>query len=289
MPRSLGTTISPHTRLLAVLGHPVGHSLSPAIHNAALRSQGVDAVYLAFDVEPADLAAALDGLRAVGFWGANVTVPHKERAAELVDSLDPLASRVGAINTIANQEGRMRGYNTDIAGFAAALEVVRPAGATGARCLVAGAGGAARAVVAALTSGGAADVQIFNRTTSRAEQLCRLAEGWGGAPCKVVQAGDLPQIAAQADVIVNATSVGLGSLVKESPIPVDILDSHHIVLDLVYGPERTELVRGALRQGAVAVDGREMLVMQAASSYQLWTGIDAPIDVMRANVEKVGR
>ena len=289
MPRSVGTTISAHTRLLAVLGHPVSHSLSPAIHNAALRSQGVDAVYLAFDVEPAALAQALDGLRAVRFWGANVTVPHKERAAELVDSLDPLALRVGAINTIVHQDGHIRGYNTDIAGFGAALETVRSGGAAGSRCLVMGAGGAARAVVAALTSGGAADVRIFNRTTGRAEQLCRLTERWGGAQCEVAEAGDLSQIAAQVDVIVNATSVGLGSSVKESPIPVDILDSHHIVVDLVYGPKQTELVRGALSRGATALDGREMLVMQAASSYRLWTGRDAPIDVMRANVGKAGR
>ena len=289
MSSSGGLTISAQTRMLAVLGHPVGHSLSPAMHNAALQAQGVDAVYLAFDVEPADLPAALDGLRSLGFWGANVTLPHKERAAELVDSLDPLAARVGAVNTIVNTKGLLIGHNTDVSGFSAALETVRPEGAAGARCLVAGAGGAARAVLAALTAGGAADVRLFNRTTARAESLCRSAREWGGGPCNVVDAAGLAQAAVEADIIVNATSVGLGVSVKESAIPVDILDSHHVVVDLVYGPRPTLLVTEAIARGAAAVDGMEMLLSQAANSYRLWTEKEAPVDVMRASVGRAGR
>jgi shikimate dehydrogenase len=289
MSRSGGLTISAQTRMLAVLGHPIGHSLSPVIHNAALQSQGVDAVYLAFDVEPKDLPLALGGLRSLGFWGANVTLPHKERAAELMDTLDPLAARVGAINTIINQNGLLIGHNTDISGFTTALKTVRLAGAAGARCLVLGAGGAARAVLVALTDGGAADIRVFNRTTARAESLCESAREWGGGSCSVVDSAGLARAAVEADVIVNATSVGLGDSVKDSAIPVDILDCHHMVVDLVYGLQPTLLVTEAIARGAVAVGGMEMLLSQAASSYRLWTGKEAPVDVMRASVGQAGR
>ena len=126
-----GIDITARTRLLAILGHPVGHSLSPVMHNAALRDRGIDAVYLAFDVEPDDLALALGGLKTLGFVGANVTVPHKETAARLMDALDPLAARVGAVNTVVNKKGLLIGHNTDVTGFASALESVRARGRRG--------------------------------------------------------------------------------------------------------------------------------------------------------------
>lgn len=282
--------ISSKTRLLAVIGHPVSHSLSPLIHNAALASQGVAAVYVAFDVVPDELQTALLGLRAVGFWGANVTIPHKERAAGLVDKLDPAAATVGAVNTIVNRSGVLEGYNSDIAGFAKAVTSVRPSGVAGSRCLVLGAGGAARAVVAALLAGGAGEVFVHNRTRLRAERLCEEAQHWsGGGSCQVASPGSLADIVASATIVVNATSIGLDSSVKESPVPVDILDSHHVVVDLVYGPQPTSLVRAANARGAAAVDGLEMLLAQAAVSYQLWTGLDAPVEVMRASLEQAGR
>jgi shikimate dehydrogenase len=281
--------ISARTRLLAVLGHPVGHSLSPAIHNAALQARGFDAVYLAFDVEPHMLREAIEGLRAVNFLGANLTIPHKEHGLELVDALDPLAARVGAINTIVNDQGCLWGHNTDIAGFAASLELLRPSGALGARCVVAGAGGAARAVVAALCAGGATQIWLTNRSARRAHELCEAARAWGTAECEVISPDALATVVPEADVIVNATSVGLGTLVKESAIPVDILHSRHVVVDLVYGPHPTYLVEQAVARGAVAIDGREMLVRQAARSFELWTGLSAPVEVMRSGLEAAGR
>jgi shikimate dehydrogenase len=196
---------------------------------------------------------------------------------------------VGAVNTIVNQNGLLIGHNTDISGFSAALGTVRSEGAAGARCLVAGAGGAARAVLAALTADGAADIRLFNRTTARAESLCKSAREWGGGSCGVVDGAGLARAVAEADIIVNATSVGLGASVKESAIPVDILDSHHVVVDLVYGPHPTFLVREAIARGAAAVDGVEMLLSQAADSYGLWTGKRAPVNIMRASVGQVGR
>ena len=284
-----GIDITARTRLLAILGHPVGHSLSPVMHNAALRDRGVDAVYLAFDVEPDDLAFALGGLKTLGFVGANVTVPHKETAARLMDALDPLAARVGAVNTVVNKNGLLMGHNTDVTGFASALESVRDKGVEGADCFVAGAGGAARAVVAALVEGRAGRIAVFNRTIPRAERVCAMVEEWGGPRCQVVDPSDVVEAVAAADIVVNATSVGLDPSVKESAVPVDILDSHHVVVDLVYGPRSTYLVAEAKERGAVAIDGREMLLMQAAASFELWTGFEAPVDVMRASIRQVGR
>ncbi|MCL5734781.1 MAG: shikimate dehydrogenase [Actinobacteria bacterium] len=289
MSDSCALPVSAQTRLLAVIGHPVGHSLSPLMHNAALRYQGIDAIYLAFDVLPDELAVAVDGLRALGFWGANITLPHKEQATDLMDSLDPLAERVGAVNTVVNEHGRLVGYNTDVQGFLEALHAVHPRGATGAGCLVAGAGGAARAVVAGLIAGGAREITVFNRTSSRAHALCAAASRWGAGSCRVVERGDLGRAAEEADILVNATSVGLGVSVKESVIPVDTLRSHHVVVDLVYGMEPTLLVKSAVARGAATVDGKRMLVSQAAESYRLWTGKPAPFEVMRSSVERVGR
>jgi shikimate dehydrogenase len=278
--------ITARTGLVAVLGHPVSHSLSPRMHNAAFLAQGVDLVYAAFDVPPERLAEAIGGLRALGMAGANVTVPHKEAVMRLLDELEPLAARVGAVNTIVNHQGRLVGHNTDVGGFLAALDSVRPEGARGLRCLVAGAGGAARAVVTALAEGGAAEVWIHNRTEPRARSLCESAAGWGMARCEVVSANELRARTQSADLVVNATSVGLGTSVKESSVPVDILDSHQVVMDLVYAAHPTALVAAAAARGATTLDGREMLVMQAASSYRLWTGLEPPVDTMRSSLDR---
>lgn len=280
------STITAHTGVVGLIGHPVGHSLSPCIHNAAFKAQGVDLVYLAFDVAPEHLADAFSGIRALGFRGLNVTVPHKEAVLGLLDEVDPLAERVGAVNTVVNRAGRLEGYNTDVTGFAQALKLVVPEGGRGLRCLVAGAGGAARAVLAALVDEGAESVYVVNRTFARAEGLCRTASRWGRTRCLPASERELPVVAAQADLLVNATSVGLGSKVKDSPVPVDILHSGLAVVDLVYGKGPTYLVRRARECGARAVDGVEMLLAQAGLAYRLWTGNEPPMDVMRASIER---
>ena len=279
-----GNNIGSRTGVLGVIGHPVGHSLSPRMHNAALAAQNVDMVYLAFDVPPECLREAVAGLRALGFRGVNVTIPHKEAMVELVDELDGAAARIGSVNTVVNEGGRLIGCNTDMSGFAAALRSVRPEGAAGLTCFVAGAGGAARAVVAALQQDGAREIRICNRTSQRAVALCAQASAWGGASCVVVNPRDAASAAAGCGLLVNATSIGLTANVKESAIPVDILLSHQIVMDLVYAPASTLLVREAKAKGATAIDGREMLVKQAAGSYELWTGLPAPVDVMRNSI-----
>jgi shikimate dehydrogenase len=267
----------------------VGHSLSPRIHNAALRAQGLDFVYLAFDVAPGCLTAAVGGILALGARGFNVTVPHKQQILHLLDGLDPLAAQVGAVNTVVNDRGRLIGYNTDVEGFSRALHSVLPAGARGRRCLVAGAGGAARAVVAALVGEGAEQVWVYNRTSVRAEELCAVAAAWGGGACAPVGEEMLARIGESADIVINATTVGLDPAVKEAPFPVDIVNSHQAVIDLVYGTAPTSFLRQARARGAATVDGVEMLLMQAASSYRLWTGVDAPLRVMRQALSQSGR
>ncbi len=278
--------IGPRTRLLGILGHPIGHTLSPRLHNSAFRAHGLDAVYLAFDVSPDRLPGAVDGMRALAVRGVNITLPHKQAVMALLDEIDPVAARVGAVNTVVNDMGRLTGHNTDISGFAASLSTVRPKGAARAVCLVLGAGGAARAVVAALVEGGAAEVRLHNRTPDRAVALCEAAATWGGSPCRVVSDDDLREAATSAEVIVNATSVGLHGLVKEFPLPVDTVHSGHVVVDLVYRSEPTALVQAARRRGAAAIDGKEMLLMQAARAYELWMGREAPVTAMRDSIER---
>ena len=286
--RTIPGKITAHTGLLGVIGYPVEHSLSPLMHNAALQAQGLDMVYLAFSVQPFHLGAAIAGARALGVSGLNVTVPHKEAILGLLDGLDDVAARVGAVNTVVNEDGRLVGHNTDVVGFLEALGTSVQGGASGRRFLVAGAGGAARAVVAGLCREGASQVWLYNRTEERSQALCRVAREWGPTECRVASAPMLREIATCVDVIVNATSVGMGETVKSTPIPVDIVDSRHVVFDLVYGPRPTALIAHARAQGAVTMDGKEMLLRQAASSYELWTGREAPVEVMRIAIESVG-
>lgn len=278
-------TITAQTQLLGIFGHPVAHSLSPVIHNAALAHDGVDMVYLAFDVMPEQLDAAVQTVRTLHMRGVNVTVPHKEAVLRLMDDVDLLASRVGAINTIVNDQGRLLGYNTDVTGFKSAVNSVLSEGVGGLECLVVGAGGAGRAVVAGLVEQGARKVRIYNRTPDRALALSLAACEWGETVCETVPLGELSKAVRGADVVVNATPIGLADGIKEPPFPVDKLHSGHVVVDLAYSLSTTTLVRTARGKGAVAIDGREMLIMQAAASYRLWTGLRPPVDVMRGSID----
>jgi shikimate dehydrogenase len=262
------------TRILGVIGHPVEHSLSPAIQNAALRHAAVNAVYLAFDASPERFPRCVDGLRELGAIGANVTIPHKEAALALADERAPEADRVGAANTLVFTSGRAVAHNTDIGGVRRALGslALDPAGTT---CLVLGAGGAARSVVWALADAGATRIVVANRTRARAEAL--------GGPVDVIGWDDAPDAAATADLIVNATSVGLDA--DEAPLGPWALERAASagcrgVLDLVYRPEQTRLVRDAVAAGIVAADGLDVLVYQGAEAYELFTRAPAPVAIM---------
>lgn len=266
--------LTARTRLAAVIGSPVQHSLSPALHNAAFAACDLDWVYLAFEVAPGGSAAALDAVRALGIAGLSVTMPHKADVARLVDDPSDDVVALGAANCVVPlPDGRLRGENTDGAGFVRSLADAGfdPAGR---RCCVLGAGGAARSVVLALARAGAAAVVVANRSPDKAEVAAALAGAAGSAVASAEAA------AAGADLVVNATSVGMGS--AELPVPAGALAAGQVVADLVYHPRRTALLAAAEAVGAIPVDGLGMLLHQAGLAFEHWTGHPAPIDAMRA-------
>jgi shikimate dehydrogenase len=261
------------TRLAAVIGFPVRHSLSPAMHNAAFRELGLDWVYVACEVAPGAVDAAFAGVRALGLGGLSVTIPHKAAALEAVDEVTDAARAIGAVNTVVpTGVGRLRGENTDGAGFLASLsdEGFKAAGRI---CVVLGAGGAARAVVHALAGAGAAEIVVVNRTAARAEATAAVA----GASGRVGTAADVTR----ADLIVNATPLGLAGS-QDLPVDPELLGDGQLVVDLVPNPAVTPLMRAARERGAGAAGGLGMLVHQGALAFEQWTGRPAPLGVMRA-------
>lgn len=264
--------ITGSTRVACVVGRPARHSLSPAIHNAAFAAAGVDAVYVALDIEEAALASTIATLRVIGFVGASVTMPYKEAALGLCDEVGDAARALGSLNTlIPLADGRLRGESTDGAGCVGAL---RGAGVdpTGKRCVVVGAGATARACIVGLAAVGAASVGVVNRSASRAESAASLAPG--------VARVALPAEIVDAEVIVHATPAGMGD---NTDVAVDpsLLRSHHTVLDAVYQPLETGLLAAARHVGATCVDGVWMLVHQAVEQQRLWTGITPDAELMR--------
>ncbi|MFA9414917.1 shikimate dehydrogenase [Natrinema sp. HArc-T2] len=254
-----------------LLGNPVGHSLSPPMHEAAYDELGLEARYVTFEPDEDDIDDAIAGADALGIAGLNVTIPFKQDALEIVAPED-LAARIGAVNTIDfSGSGPPTGYNTDAVG---ALRALRDHDVTiqDARAVVVGAGGAGRAIAFGLADAGAT-VAVANRTESKAHDLAEevpRATGHGLA--------ELEQLVADADVLVNATSVGMES--DTTPVPADALHEDLAVLDAVYSPLETRLLRDAADAGATTVDGAWMLLYQGVEAFEIWTGRDAPVDVM---------
>ena len=247
------------------------------MHNAAFQALGVDAVYTAFDVEPAGLRDAVAGARALGIRQLAVSIPHKEAVMVHLDEVDETARQIGAVNTVTLREGRLVGTNTDWLGAVRALESERSL--QGARATVLGAGGTARAVAFGLLQRGAS-VRVLNRTPDKARALADElnADGWG----------ELEALQGEPfDVLVNTTSVGLGT--DESPIPALSNAKPLLVMDAVYQPERTRLLRDAESVGARTVSGKWMLVHQAAEQIRAWTGLEAPLDVLVQAFDRAGQ
>ena len=270
--------IDAHTTLVGVIGHPVRHSLSPLLHNTAFAVLDLNWTSLAFEVAPGAVAGALEGVRALGLAGISVTMPHKAEAAALVDECSAVATALGAVNCVVNRDGMLRGENTDGAGFLASL--ARGAGfdPVGSRCLILGAGGAARAVAVALAGAGCADVAVLNRTAERAGVVAALA----GQVGRVGRFDDDADVA-QADLVVNATPVGMAGAGAEKEgwlVHPSLLHRGQVVADLIYAPRPTSWLAAAADVGALTVDGLGMLVHQAAAQLELWTGLPAPVDRM---------
>jgi shikimate dehydrogenase len=274
--------VTARTRLFAVLGHPVGHSLSPQMQNAALAEMGEDGVYLAFDVPPEWLGEALAGLAAVGAVGVNLTIPLKEAALPFLDWVAPEAGRIGAVNTVRFLPGRLEGYNTDAPGFLASLRAMGfdPAGQG---CVVLGAGGSARAVAVALTGAGAR-LTLANRTVERAAELARMLEEAGGESSVAVvplEERALGRALARAELLVNTTSIGMSPHAAAAPpAPIEALHPSLLVYDLIYNPAETRLLAAARERGARTANGVAMLAHQGALALEIWTGRPAPVATM---------
>jgi shikimate dehydrogenase len=264
-----------------IIGDPIEHSLSPAMHNAAFNFLKLRSTYIAYRVAYSELAASICSLKEVRLAGFNVTIPHKTRILKYIDVLDMVASKAGAVNTVQNVDGVLYGYNTDVGGFLRPL-AKRGINLNGLNVLLLGAGGAARAVVVALSSKTEnLKISIANRNRDRAKELAKIGNRLG-ANCESFSLQDVQLLSYRADMIVNTLPLGMYN--EKSIIDVQYIPSDSIVYDVVYRPVLTDLLKNAKQAGATLVYGYEMLLEQGGESFQIWTGIPAPLEVMRKSL-----
>ena len=271
--------INKETKLYGIIGNPVSHSMSPAIHNAAFTEKGLNNVYVPLKI--ANIDTFMKECREIDFQGFSVTIPHKESVLPLLDDLDPNARRIGAINTIVNRNGKLTGYNTDCMAAVIGLECsLKETDETlnNKKVSIIGAGGAARAIAFGLKEKGC-DITIFNRTIERAEKLSH------DVKCKFESFEEIHQI--DSDILINTTSIGMFPNVDQTPVPKNILKEGMIVFDAVYNPIETRLLREANENGCHTVNGLSMFINQAAEQFRLWTNIDAPIELMTKVVKEM--
>ncbi|WNC16821.1 shikimate dehydrogenase [Brevibacillus brevis] len=274
--------ISSKTQLVGLFGHPVSHSQSPMMHNAAFAEAGLDYAYVAFDVESNSLEDAVAGIRALGLKGINVTIPHKVAIMPMLDEIDPLAKRIGAVNTVVIEDGRLIGYNTDGMGYVRSL--VEETGIQLEQQIVTmlGAGGAARAVAFTLAEKGVKEIRIINRSRERAALLAESLQTI--VSTRIVEQGEGQEAIADASLLINTTSIGMLPNVNEMPVPKEWLHDRLIVSDLIYNPLETKLLTEARAIGARVHSGVGMFVNQGALAFELWTGKKAPAEMMRETV-----
>jgi len=265
--------IDQHTTLYGVMGYPIGHSLSPTMHNAAFSAKGLNAVYLAFETR--DLEGCLKGMKALGIKGMSVTIPHKSQVIPLLDDVDDLARRIGAANTIVNDGGRLVGYNTDAVGALKALE--EKMGLSGKTCLIIGAGGAARAIGFILKENGVG-VMVANRSVERGQELALSLD------CPFIPLDELENTT--TDLLINTTPVGMAPQKDQCLVPEQILKKGMVVMDIIYNPLETRLIAMARDRDCLTINGLDMFIHQGAEQFRLWTGLEAPITDMARSVEQ---
>jgi shikimate dehydrogenase len=257
--------------IYGVMGYPLGHSLSPVMHNAAFSAKGVRAVYAVFETQDAE--GAMRGMRALGIKGMSVTHPHKKEVLPFLDEVDDLGQRTGAVNTVLNAEGRLKGFNTDGGAVIRALE--EKTSLDGKTCLIIGAGGAAWAAGFCLRERGM-HILITNRTRVRGECLA------SALSCPYEPLHEAHRYG--PNVVIQATPLGMAPLIDASPVSKRIFQQGMVVMDMVYSPGETRFLKDARARGALGISGLSMFVYQGAEQFRLWTGLDAPIDVMRKAV-----
>lgn len=280
------TAINGKTVVYSILGHPVEHSFSPAMQNAAFQASGLNSVYVPFSPEPGQIEAAVKGIRALGLAGVNVTVPYKEAVMPYLDDLTTEAVLCGAVNTIINWQGKLTGHNTDGAGFISDLRGTFGFEPSRGTALVLGAGGSARAVAVSLAGAGCRELALVNRSRDRASKLAAGVTAATGVPVRVFPWDDgHPELAAfarRAILLVNCTPVGMsGKQDAAFPLPRDLPGPGQMAYDLVYNPSRTPFMLLAERNGAKTANGLGMLLHQGALAFTAWTGIEAPLETMR--------
>jgi len=261
-----------------IIGDPIDHSLSPAIHNAAFTTLGLNCSYIAFRVQEGQLKNSMDSLRAINIGGFNVTMPHKVTVLNYVDRSDKIAEMVGAANTVNNEGGKFHAYNTDVVGFIEPLRQ-RKIDLNGFEVLILGAGGAARAVAVALSQEkGVSKINIFNRDIDRSGSLANIINK-SGIEIDIISQNDVQQIAFRSNLIINTTPLGMKN--EQSLIKTSSLSKESIVYDIVYKPIETKLLENAKTAGAQVIYGYEMLLEQAIASFKIWFKIDPPIESMK--------
>lgn len=277
-----------NTVMTGLLGYPVSHSLSPLMHNYAFRHLGLAYHYAAFAVPPHLLPSAVEGIRALGFRGCNLTIPHKVAVIPLLDELDEEARLIGAVNTIVNEKGALIGYNTDGKGYLRSLTEETGILLSGGKAVILGAGGAARAIAVTLARSGLKEIVIANRTRDKAEELASTVFAAALKPAvpavRVVSLEQAAEKVADAGLLVNTTSIGMTPHTEDCPLPTEVLHAELVVSDLVYAPLETALLRAAKKAGARTHPGVGMLVHQGALAFQYWTGREAPLKLMYETV-----
>lgn len=294
MAQGEGMKINGYTKITGIFGDPIGHTLSPAMHNAAFNALGLNAVYIPFHVKsnlPGELKAAVESIRALGLLGVNVTIPHKEKVLKYLDEIEPHAMDLGAVNTIVNKDGKLIGYNTDGAGYLLSLRDETGFKAGRKRAVIIGAGGAARSIVYSILAAKPVSVVIANRTLRRAEALARsFARKFDSTDiiAAPLDKDSLFEHFVKADLVVNTTSTGMMGK-GELDLPLGALPARAVVSDIVYRPLRTGLIKNAEKLGLKTHGGLGMLVRQGAIGFELWTGKKAPVKVMEAAALKALR
>jgi shikimate dehydrogenase len=280
-------TIKGSTRVYAIFGHPVSHSLSPRMHNTAFRALHLDCVYVPFDIQPKDFETAARAIRAMGISGVNITIPHKESIIFFLDEISAEASLTGAVNTVKNDDGKLTGYNTDVCGFLRSIKEDLGFHPKGSTVAVIGAGGAARAVLTALCMNDASEIYVINRTFDKAKKLAtEFKKNFKDTQIYAVSLDDKEEMErsiGSANLLVNATPGGMeGTGSVEVPME---LSQTAAVYDLVYDPCESSLIERAKGMGRRASGGLGMLLYQGAESFKIWTGEEAPVEVMRKAIE----
>lgn len=274
--------ISTKTKLIGLLGYPLGHSLSPLMQNAAFESLNLDMIYIPIEVSPENLETVVRGMAKMNFEGFNVTIPHKIEIMKHLDEIDEYAKCIGAVNTVAVNDGKMKGYNTDGIGFLKSFEESTGTKINGKNVFILGSGGAARAISITLAMNGANKIYICNRTHEKAVSLSEDINKQSGSMSMAVKHEyyEMKKAIAECNVLVNTTSVGMSPDIDASPLDKALLDSSLTVCDAVYNPRKTRLLKDAEIAGCKTVEGLKMLVNQGAAAFEIWTGIKSPAELM---------